>query len=193
MCVYRRSLEGILEELRSDRLVDGIVTDNLPSSSGGEGSSGLQLQKNRLPGAGRSSMNDGSRTVRPEVVTAELQFSPSGRDWGVVTTQGLQIFSLDESIIFAPTDLDINITPQAVQQAVDQELFAKAVNIALHLGERHVLKSAVEAVAMDAIELVVRSLDLRLAKNLLVFIAEEIVSPTHAPIVKQLLIRSIDG
>ena len=79
-------------------------------------------------------------------------------------------------MLFAPTDLDIDITPQAVRRALSKQEYTLAVNIALHLGERDVLKGAADAVPIGDIELVVRSLDPRVLRQLLKFIAEEIVS-----------------
>ena len=37
-------------------------------------------------------------------------------------SQGLQVFSLDESMQFAPTDLDITITPQSVTTAINKKV-----------------------------------------------------------------------
>lgn len=127
-------------------------------------------------GQKHSSLKDGSRTTRPEIITSALRFSPTGRDWAVVSTQGLQIFSLDDAMLFAPTDLDIAITPQAVNKAIGNWEFSAAVNMALHLGEREVLKKAVDSVKVEAIELVVKSVDARMLKDLLKFVADEIVS-----------------
>ena len=121
-------------------------------------------------------MQDGSRTTRPEVITSALGFSPTGRDFAVVSTQGLQVFSLDDAMLFAPTDLDVAITPQAVMKAMSQWEYSAGVNMALHLGEVDVLKKAVDSVPMDSIELVVKTIDGRMLKDLLKFIADEIVS-----------------
>jgi periodic tryptophan protein 2 len=164
---HNRSLEGIVDEIRSDRLVDGVALDNLKDLGAGGGT--------HLPGQKHSSLSDGSRTTRPEVITSALQFSPTGRDWAVVSTQGLQVFSLDDAMLFAPTDLDIAITPQAVYKALGRSEFGAAVNMALHLGERAVLKRAVDGVALDSIPFVVKSLDPRMLKDLLKFVADEIV------------------
>jgi hypothetical protein len=65
---------------------------------------------------------------------------PIGREWAAATTQGLQIFSLDESMQFAPTDLDITITPQSVSAAIIRQEYGLAVNMSLHLGEKAVVK-----------------------------------------------------
>ena len=48
--------------------------------------------------------------------------------------------------------------------------------MALHLSERSSLKRAVDSVPVDAIELVVKAIDGQLMKDLLKYIADEIVS-----------------
>ena len=81
---YNRSLEGILDELRSDGVVDGVSLGNLLDSE--------DENDNVLPGtAGRRRVDDGSRTVKPTTLTTDVKFSPSGREFAVATTQGLQV------------------------------------------------------------------------------------------------------
>eukprot|EP01034_Spumella_vulgaris_P031898 gene31898-39410_t len=172
---HNRSLEGIVDELRSDRLVDGIAVDSINVNDSDDEYNAY----NATPGGGKSALNDGSRTTRPEVVTSALRFSPTGREWAVSTTQGLQIFSLDDAMLFAPTDLDVAITPQSVDQALARENFGLAVNMALHLGERDVLKRTVDAVPSEAVDLVVKSVDTRMLRDFLKFLAEEVVASRH--------------
>lgn len=167
-------MEGILDELRSDKMVDGIAIDNLPAAE--SDSDDEKKAYNSLPGGGRSGMNSGTRTTRPELLTAAIRFSPTGREWGAATTQGLQIFSLDDAMLFAPTDLDIAITPQTVAAAINREEYSLAINMALHLGEREMLKKAIDAVNISAIELVIKSLDPTMIKDILKFLSEELVS-----------------
>lgn len=82
---------------------------------------------------------------------------------------------MDESILFAPSDLDITITPHAVKEAISREEFTLAINMSLHLAEATVTREAVNAVPLDSIELVVKTIDLNMLKNLLKFIATELV------------------
>jgi len=83
-------LEGILDELRSDRLVDGIALDDTPSSL--ITPSSTTANDGVIPGAKHSLLKaGGARTTRPEVVTSGIKFSPTGRDWAVASTQGLQV------------------------------------------------------------------------------------------------------
>eukprot|EP00596_Hydrurales_sp_CCMP1899_P003442 CAMPEP_0119050586 /NCGR_PEP_ID=MMETSP1177-20130426/70734_1 /TAXON_ID=2985 /ORGANISM="Ochromonas sp, Strain CCMP1899" /LENGTH=830 /DNA_ID=CAMNT_0007029157 /DNA_START=526 /DNA_END=3015 /DNA_ORIENTATION=+ len=171
---HNRSLEGIVDDLRSDQLVDGIATQQL---SIGDSDDEFDAH-NTLPGGGKKS-TDGSRSTRPTVLTTSLRFSPTGREWAAATTQGLQIFSLDESMQFAPTDLDVSITPQSVTAAIIRQEYGLAVNMSLHLGEKAVVKKAVDAVPEEGIDLVVMSLDVRMLKDLLRFLAEEVLSSRH--------------
>ena len=82
-----RSLEGIVDKLRSDRLVDGVSLDNILDDEDGEDESGL-------PGSGSGTLghkNDGSRNIRPEILTSCVRFSNTGTEWAAATTQGLQV------------------------------------------------------------------------------------------------------
>lgn len=82
---------------------------------------------------------------------------------------------MDEAIHFAPTDLDVDITPQSVMTAISRHEHGLAINMALHLGEQNVLKKAVDSVEVDDIELVVKSLHVQMLKSLLKFLANELV------------------
>ncbi|CAN4086775.1 unnamed protein product [Withania somnifera] len=48
---------------------------------------------------------------RPVIRSKCLRIAPTGRTWAAVTTDGVLIYSMDESFIFDPTDLDIDVTP----------------------------------------------------------------------------------
>jgi periodic tryptophan protein 2 len=181
-------LDGVLDELRSDQLVDGISMDNLNAELGGDsdeerlGSAGLPGSSGKSRGgAGGMGAGDGARTTRPQILTAAVRFSPTGREWAAATTQGLQVFSLDDAMLFAPTELDASVTPQAVMRAIESKQFGKALTMALQLSlsETRELKAAVDAVPMAAIELVVKSLDPRMLKELLRFLAEELTLSRH--------------
>lgn len=184
-------MEGTTHELRSDLLVDGVPVNNSAnhsddeeehsmrrhaesgdSNAKGEGGS---RDSELLPGAGKGSKFDGSRNTAPEILSTALGFSPTGREWAAATTQGLQIFSLDEAIHFAPTDLDITITPQTIRKAIRNHEYTLALNMSLHLAENNMIKEAVDAVDISSIPLVVKSIDISVLKRLLRFLADEIV------------------
>ena len=109
------------------------------------------------------------------MLTTALGFSPTGREWAAATTQGLQIFSLNEAIHFAPTELDITITPQSIRKSIRNHEYTLALNMSLHLAEINMIKEAVDAVDISSIPLVVKTIDISVLKRLLRFLADEIV------------------
>ena len=168
---HNRSLDGMVNEIRSDLLVDGVA---VPQEDDNEGELADDLD---LPGAGKGNIkNDGSRSTKAEMLTAAVGFSSTGHEWAAATTQGLQIFSLDEGLLFAPTDLDVSITPQSIAAAIVRQEFTLAINMALHLGEPRIIKKAVDSVDVMAINLIVKTIDQRMLKRLMSFLAEELVS-----------------
>lgn len=57
-----------------------------------------------LPG---STQNRG----RPVARSKCIRIAPTGRSWAAATTEGVLLYSVDESFIFDPTDLDMDVTP----------------------------------------------------------------------------------
>lgn len=51
---------------------------------------------------------------QPIIRTKCLRIAPTGRSFAAATTEGVLIYSTDESFIFDPTDLDIDVTPEVV-------------------------------------------------------------------------------
>lgn len=176
---HNHSLEGIVDKLRSDRIVDGVQMDNLPFNEGDSENERRRLVGKGVPGGGKSSLNDGSRTVKPELLTAALMFSPTGREYAVASTQGLQIFGLDDGLMFAPIDLDVAITPHSVAAAAANSDYATAITMAVHMGEIDLIKQVVECIELESIELVAKTIDVRILKDLFRFFAEELVSNIH--------------
>ena len=72
--------------------------------------------------------------------------------------------------------MDISLTPQTVYQALSRQQYSLALNMSLHLGEQKVLKTVIDSIVVEAIQLVIKSLDVRMIKLLMSFIAKEMVS-----------------
>ena len=68
-----------------------------------------------------------SRKARPEIRASCVRFSPTGRAWSAATTEGLLVYSLDESLTFDPFDLDEDVTPDAIAKALREKNYSKAV------------------------------------------------------------------
>jgi len=160
-----------LDKLRSDRLVDGVSLDNLTETD--DSKHGNSINKY----ASKSKLSDSNRTVRSELMTLDLQFSPTGHEFAVATTQGLQIFCLDDELLFVPLELDVEITPQTVDFTISQENYSKALLMSVFLGDKGMIQKVLESVKIENIQLVVRSLgEIKVLKEVLKFVTEAIVS-----------------
>ena len=85
---------------------------------------------------------------------------------------------MDETVLFAPSRLDTAVTPDEVDKAIASHSYAQAINMAVLLGTKSVLKRAVDAVDRDSIELVPKAIDSASLGGLMCFLAEEIVRYT---------------
>mmetsp|Transcript_21485 Transcript_21485/g.27776 ORF Transcript_21485/g.27776 Transcript_21485/m.27776 type:complete len:231 (-) Transcript_21485:61-753(-) len=119
----------------------------------------------RLPGAKRN--DDGSRSSRIEVLTRQIAFSSTGREWSAVSGEGLHVYSLDDDMIFDPIALTEAITPMAVEEKLNGKEFGVALRMALHLNEFSLVKQVLEATPYSSISHVVRSVGLEHLERLM--------------------------
>lgn len=62
---------------------------------------------------------------------AAVSFSPTGRAWAAATTEGIIIYSLDETLFFDPFDLDIEITPDNIMTVLQNKQYLKALVVGI--------------------------------------------------------------
>lgn len=103
------SLDGVLDFLNSKRMTDAGPLD-LVDDENSDVDVGVDQQRRGNLGLGLpGSVNN---LGRPIIRTKCLKISPTGRSWAAATTEGVVIYSIDESFIFDPTDIDIDVTPE---------------------------------------------------------------------------------
>ena len=82
---------------------------------------------------------------RAAIRSRAVTLSPTGQSWAAATTEGLLLYSLDQGLVFDPTDLTEDITPAAAFKALSNRAFVRALLIALRLKDpdvvRHVIMS----------------------------------------------------
>ncbi len=161
---FNRSLDGILDELNSKLLGDGGPID-VNDESGDE----LDHSAN-LPGAKRG--DDGSRKSKVEVMTAQVSFSSTGREWAAVSNEGLHVYSLDDDMIFDPISLTEEITPGAVQSNLLAGNHNIALLISLHLNEFALVKQVLEETPFGSIPHVVKSIGPEHLERLMQYISK---------------------
>ena len=106
---HNLSLDGVLDFLNSKNMTDAgpldlIDDDNSDVEEGVDKQTRGKLGYD-LPG---SMPNHG----RPVVRTKCLRLAPTGRRFAASTTKGVLVYSIDDTFIFDPTDLDIDVTPE---------------------------------------------------------------------------------
>ena len=110
----------------------------------------------RLPGAKRG--DDGSRSSKVEVLTKQVAFSSTGREWATVSGEGLHVYSLDEDMIFDPISLTEAITPVAVEAKLHNKEYSMAIRMAIHLNEFVLMKQVLDEIPYASIPSVVKTI-----------------------------------
>ena len=172
------SLDGIEEFLDSRKVNDAGVNTDLIDARGDESDLEDRMDLS-LPGASRGAGDMSIRRYRPEARTKCVRFSPAGRAWAAASTEGLLIYSLDESITFDPFDLSMDLTPQSVLEVLASREYLKALIMAFRLNEKALTQRAYESIPREDIRLIARQIPMVYVPMLLRFVAEHLERTPH--------------
>ncbi|TFK38091.1 WD40-repeat-containing domain protein [Crucibulum laeve] len=172
------SLDGTQEFLDSRKVNDAGINVDLIDNRGDESDLEDRLDMS-LPGASRGAGDMSIRRYRQEARTKCVRFSPTGRAWAAASTEGLLIYSLDESVAFDPFDLSIDLTPQSVLDVLASREYLKALVMAFRLSEKPYIQRVYESIPRGDIRLIVRQLPVMYVPLLLRFIAEHLDKSPH--------------
>lgn len=161
------SLVGTQEKLNSKNLSESGPIELIDQRA--DMSDDEERRAEVLPGASRGDKS--VRTIRPEIRTKAIKFSPTGRSFVAASTEGLLIYSLDQDLVFDPFDLDIDVTPATTRDALRGGEYLKALVMAFRLNENYLIHTVFEAIPSQDISLVARSLPPVYLSRLLRFIA----------------------
>ncbi|KAJ7682953.1 WD40-repeat-containing domain protein [Mycena rosella] len=172
------SLDGTEEFLDSRKVNEAGINVDLIDSRGDESDLEDRLDVS-LPGASRGAGDMSIRRYRQEARTKCVRFSPTGRAWAAASTEGLLIYSLDDTITFDPFDLSMDLTPQAVLDVLAGREYLKALVMAFRLNEKPLIQRVYERVPRGDIRLVARQLPAVYVPLLLRFVAEHLARSPH--------------
>jgi len=170
---FNRSLDGVLDELNSKNMTEFGAIDDEANNSEDE----TTYNAIRMPGAKRG--DDGSRSSRVEVLTAQVSFSSTGREWAAVSGEGLHVYSLDEDMIFDPISLTESITPAAVEYKLASGGYSMALRMALHLNEASLITQVLEEIPFSSISSVARTVGPEHLERLMNTIAKVMETSPH--------------
>ncbi|XP_010033925.3 periodic tryptophan protein 2 [Eucalyptus grandis] len=161
---HNLSLDGVLDFLNSKKMTDAgpldlIDDDDTDTEEGVDKQTRGKLGYD-LPG---SMPNRG----RPIIRTKCLRIAPTGRSFAAATTEGVLVYSTDETFIFDPTDLDIDVTPEAIDAALSEGLIKRALILSLRLNEDSLIKKCVFAASPADIPALASSIPSRYLQRLI--------------------------
>ncbi|KAG1823502.1 WD repeat protein [Suillus subaureus] len=125
----------------------------------------LDSRKVNDAGASRGAGDMSIRKHRQEARTKCVRFSPTGRAWAAASTEGLLIYSLDDTVMFDPFDLTMDLTPEAVLNILAEGEYLKALVLAFRLNEKPIIQQVYERIPRSDIRLVARQMPNHLEKS----------------------------
>ncbi|KAK7503863.1 hypothetical protein BaRGS_00004986, partial [Batillaria attramentaria] len=142
-----------------------------------EGQGDEKGKKLALPGVREGDLS--SRHWRPEVRVAAVQFSPTGREWVAATTEGLLIYSLDQTLVFDPFELEMDITPASVRDTLAAGDHARALMLAFRLNEQSLIQEVLESTPPSDVESISQGLPAKYVDRLLTYVGGQLESTAH--------------
>ncbi|KAK6148948.1 hypothetical protein DH2020_016473 [Rehmannia glutinosa] len=173
---HNLSLDGVLDFLNSKSMTEAgpldLIDDYDSDTEEGVDKQTQNKSAYDLPG---SMPNNG----RPIIRTKCLRIAPTGRSWAAATTEGVLLYSMDESFIFDPTDLDIDVTPEAVDEALKDDQPKRALILSLRMNEDTLIKKCIVAVTPLDIPDVASSVPFRYLQRLVEALADLLEKSLH--------------
>lgn len=170
------TLNGTLEFLNSSKMTDAGSLDLIDEDA--ENSDLEDRIDNSLPGS-RGGGDLSTRRVRPEIRVTSVQFSPTATAFAAASTEGLLIYSVDESLVFDPFDLDIDITPQNTLETLREKEYLSALVMAFRLNEEYLINKVYEEIPVSEITLLANNLPVVYLARILNFIGDFAIESQH--------------
>lgn len=169
------SLDGTQEMLDNRRMTEAGAIDTFDTT--GEASDLEDRLDKTLPGAAKGDLS--KRKHRREARTNCVRFSSTGRSWAAASTEGLLIYSLDESTTFDPFDLSLDLTPESILQTLAGGDHLIALIMALRLSETPLIQRCYESTPPSSIRLIARQIPTVYLSSLMGFISNHMESSPH--------------
>ncbi|KAI9818365.1 MAG: hypothetical protein M1826_001387 [Phylliscum demangeonii] len=168
--------DGTQEYLNSRDLTEAGPRGLLDAQ--GELSDANERRDHTLPGARRGDLS--TRRTLPEIRVTSVAFAPTGQSFCGASTEGLLIYSLDQTVQFDPFDLDITVTPASTLAVLQHDRdYLRALVMAFRLNMPSLIRRVYEAIPAASIALVARDLPVVYVARLLRFTAHMTEDSPH--------------
>ncbi|KAI5301544.1 hypothetical protein KEM56_001614, partial [Ascosphaera pollenicola] len=187
------SIEGTQEFLNSRDLTE--AGPHALIDEAGEASDLEDRIDRKLPGVHRGDPTQ--RSTRPEIRVTSAAFAPTSQAFCASSTEGLLVYSLENTFTFDPFDLDITITPDTILDTLEaakksssgvtdpagenleQPSFLKALVMSFRLNETSLIRKVYEAIPPQDIPHILPSLPTVYLPRLLSFVANSTDESPH--------------
>eukprot|EP00178_Gracilaria_changii_P003207 TRINITY_DN1469_c0_g1_i1.p1 TRINITY_DN1469_c0_g1~~TRINITY_DN1469_c0_g1_i1.p1 ORF type:complete len:919 (+),score=126.26 TRINITY_DN1469_c0_g1_i1:5418-8174(+) len=181
---HNQDFDGLLDKLNSKNLtISGHVMNTVDDDDEqAEDYEEARIGNGRsLPGATSEQKLRRKKLLKAEVTC--VRTCATGRLWAAVTPEGVLIYGEDEGeadeLLFDPTNLEIDITPEAAKQAAEKGDYVTALSLALRLNERDVLNHVVDSVPVGLIDEVSRAVSVLYFNRLVLLFAWRLDNTPH--------------
>merc|ERR1712100_641224 len=113
--------------------------------------------------------------------TKAVQFSPTGRAFVAATTEGMMLFSLDETLSFDPFELDIDVTPENTIKTLEKKQYLKALIMSFQLNEEDLISKIFYGIPPSQIQLTAKDIPVNYLPKVLSSL-QDLCTDHHIPI-----------
>lgn len=137
------SLDGVLLDVDYRKLTEFGNIDLFDLSDSDEDDA-IRRSNKKLKLPGTTHGDQGERTMCPTVQVDRIAFNPTGRNFGIISTEGISLYSLDVCKRFDPFKLEGDITTELTLEELKKENYEEALNMSLRLNDSKLIRAVVE-------------------------------------------------
>ena len=130
-----------------------------------------------LPGVAKNDFSE--RSLNPIIAVFDLKFSPTMRTFAFASTEGVMIYTLDNSMAFDPYQLEADITPVSCRSLLNTNKYCDALMQALKLNEQKLVEEVIESVPIEEIKFICLTFPLSYVEKCLKALAVGLESTRH--------------
>ncbi|XBW38103.1 hypothetical protein QEN19_003697 [Hanseniaspora menglaensis] len=171
-------LDGTQELLNSSRMTEFGSLDLVEGANSIEGDEDDPVIKNTIPGSQRGG-DMSSRSLKQEIRVTSVQFSPTATQFACTSTTGLLIYSIDDTSIFDPFDLDFDITPMSIKEAIVEKEYLEAFIMSFRLNDFHLINEVYESIPIKEIAIISKNIPVAYLNRILKFVGEYSLDSAH--------------
>mmetsp|Transcript_75357 Transcript_75357/g.87572 ORF Transcript_75357/g.87572 Transcript_75357/m.87572 type:complete len:246 (+) Transcript_75357:1-738(+) len=160
----------MFDKLSTKNIKGGVNMNHIDTDSGSD----IEERKDLvIPGSKRP--ENMKRNVKQKIECRRISFSPSGESWVAATTEGVHVYSYTDATIFAPLELDEEVSIDSIKSAFSEGRYYSALVNALKLNENKVLQIVYENIPAKDINTICQSMSTTYLERFLNFLSLMVV------------------